>query len=526
AGGVSLVFAIADHPWVDSAGDAAVRISMTVGAAGSGAGELLTVVRETPAGDGSAQVSFKVARGVVHSDLRIGANTAAARPLQANADLSNRGFCLFGAGFIVTSEKAAALGLGSVPGLDEHVLDYRNGRDLMDKPRRSKVIDLYGLTPEQVRQRFPAVYQHVVERVKPERDANKRKSRRDNWWIFGEPNTKLRLQLGGLRRYVATVETSKHRVFQFLDAGIAPDNKLIAIAVPDAAMLGVLSSRVHVQWALASGSKLEDRPVYVKTKCFEAFPFPDLEFQPALAAQIAALAEELDAHRKRQQAAHDKTLTLTDMYNVLDALRLGRTLTAKERVTHADGLVSVLAELHDRLDALVLQAYGWADLVPALVGKPGGTLPWPEKPAAQAEAEEELLTRLVALNAERAAEEARGLVRWLRPDFQDPARRAAGAAPLPTPTQDEIKIDAGSVLPAKQTLAAVAPARRPWPATLPEQMRGVADLLSAAARPIDAEAITAAFTGRGPWKRRVPQILDALAALGRARQVNGQWAAG
>jgi hypothetical protein len=35
-------------------------------------------------------------------------------------------------------------------------------------------------------------------------------------------------------------------------------------------------------------------------------------------------------------------------------------------------------------------------------------------------AEEELLTRLVALNRERAAEEKRGTVRWLRPDYQIP----------------------------------------------------------------------------------------------------------
>ena len=36
----------------------------------------------------------------------------------------------------------------------------------------------------------------------------------------------------------------------------------------------------------------------------------------------------------------------------------------------------------------------------------------------------------------------------------------------------------------------------------------------------------AAFTGRGPWKRRIPQILEALAALGRARVVNGLWTLG
>ena len=74
--------------------------------------------------------------------------------------------------------------------------------------------------------------------------------------------------------------------------------------------------------------------------------------------------------------------------------------------------------------------------------------------------------------------------------------------------------------------AAVATARRPWPNTLPEQMRGVADVLMSAARPVGIDAIAAAFSGRGPWKRRLPQILDALAALGRARGVKGLWTVG
>ena len=212
-------------------------------------------------------------------------------------------------------------------------------------------------------------------------------------------------------------------------------------------------------------------------------------------------------------------------------LRLHRPLSAKERLVHTNGLVSVLAELHDRLDALVLQVYGWSDLAPALVGQPGGTLPWPGKPAAQAGAEEELLLRLVALNTERVAEEARGLVRWLRPTFQDPALRAAAGEPRPT--QDEMdliqpapNVPAKGRLTGKAAAAAAAAARQPWPNTLPEQMRAVAQVLTAAGRPITLAAIETGFTARGPWKRRLPQILDALAALGRARQVNGLWTLG
>jgi len=527
---IHLAYAVADHPWVDSAGGAAVRISMTVVAAGAAEGELWGVTRETPMADGSAEVSFNTRRGVVHADLRVGANIALAMCLSANSGISSRGLSLHGSGFIVTPDQATALGVGTVAQLDVHIREYRNGRDLTDRPRGVRVIDLYGLAVDEVRQRFPATYQWVLERVKPERDAKGHTpdgaTYAKLWWLHGKPRPRLREALTDLPRYIATVETSKHRSFQFLDVSIAPDNKLIAIALPDAATLGVLSSRVHVQWALASGSKLGvgNDPVYVKTKCFEAFPFPNLPDHPTLAAQIAATAEELDAHRKRQQAAHS-TLTLTDMYNVLDALRLGRALTAKEKVTHTHGLVSVLAELHDRLDSLVLQAYGWADLAPALVGQPGGTLPWPEKPAAQAEAEEELLLRLVALNAERAAEEARGVVRWLRPEFQDPARR--GATPVATQDEMELGDTEAAPLPPKgkkpATAKTAAAAKRAWPNTLPEQMRAVADLLARSGRPLALATMEAEFTGRGPWKRRIPQILDALSALGRARQVNGLW---
>ena len=56
---------------------------------------------------------------------------------------------------------------------------------------------------------------------------------------------------------------------------------------------------------------------------------------------------------------------------------------------------------------------------------------------------------------------------------------------------------------------------------LPKQMRAVAALLTAARRPTGLAVVKAEFTGRDPWKRRIPSILDALAALGRARLVNG-----
>ncbi|MCB2068501.1 MAG: class I SAM-dependent DNA methyltransferase, partial [Ottowia sp.] len=314
--------------------------------------------------------------------------------------------------------------MGHVAGLEQHIREYRNGRDLTDTPRGLTVIDLYGLEIEDVRNQFPAVYQWLLNRVKPDRDLNPRRTRRERWWIFGEPCPRFREASRHLRRYIATVKTSRHRTFQLLDASILPDSKLIACTSDDSYLLGILSSRLHVLWATAIGSKLGagNDPTYVKTLSFEAFPFPNAT--PDQHTRIGDLAEQLDAHRKRQQAAHDG-LTLTGMYNVLEKLRADTPLSAKDKTIHEQGLVSVLRELHDALDTAVFDAYGWADLAPALVGRPGATTPLPDKPAEQAAAEEDLLTRLVALNAERAAEEARGQVRWLRPDYQNPQAGAA-----------------------------------------------------------------------------------------------------
>ncbi len=510
-----MAFAIPDHPWVDSADGAAVRIAMTVGTTENTLGLLLRSVEEREAGHGEVAVRFESRPGLIHADLMVGANVAGAVRLRSNDGVSNRGVIPHGAGFIVTRGEAAALGLGTVPGLERHIREYRNGRDLTDRPRDVLVIDTIGLTANDLRRQFPAVFQWLIERVKPERDLVRRKSIRDNWWLHAWSRNTFRPALDSIPRFIATGQVAKHRVFQFLSASVLPDDKLIAIATKDALHLGVLSAAVHVQWALASGGRLGvgNDPVYSKSTCFESFPFPsdDTGLTPDLADRIRSLAEHLDAHRKARQAAHE-SVTLTGLYNVLDKLRRGESLSAGDKALHEQGLVSVLRTLHDELDAAVLQAYGWSDLGPV----PG------TDDAARSAWTECLLERLVALNARRAAEEASGTIRWLRPEFQNPAHAAAAAEATPEQSSIDLPDEAEQ---AEATSAKPAAARLPWPAALPEQMRAVADVLSAAAHAQDEAALAERFTGRGAWKKRLPQILQTLEALGRARREGDRWRA-
>ena len=235
---LSILFAVPDHPWVDAADGAAVRVALTVAEAGEHEGVLARVVRETATGGLEHEVVLDRRQGVIYPDLTIGADVTGALPLKANGEVSSRGVSLHGAGFIVSPEEAAELGLGTVAGLEKHIRLYRNGRDLTQTPREVMVIDLFGLEISEVRNKFPAVYQRVFEHVKPERDQNRRASYRDSWWVFGETRANFRPALQGLERYVATVETAKHRFFVFLDTSILPDNKLVNIALDDAYFLG------------------------------------------------------------------------------------------------------------------------------------------------------------------------------------------------------------------------------------------------------------------------------------------------
>ncbi len=485
---LSLVFAVPDHPWVDSMDGAAVRIAMTVGAAGTREGRLLRVIREEEGdGEGAAKVELEERLGKILPDLSVGPDTTTAGPLKANVGLSCPGVKLHGAGFIVSRDRAADLGLGSLRGLENHIREYRNGRDLTARPRGVMVIDLFGLEATEVRDKFPAVYQHVFEHVKPEREG-KRGETKDSqeyakkWWIFGKPRNSFRPALKGLLRYIATAETAKHRVFVFLDGSILPDNMLVNIASSDAYLLGVLSSRIHVAWALAAGGTLEDRPRYNKTRCFEPFPFPAAtEVQKG---RIRELAEKLDGHRKERQRLHTD-LTMTEMYNVLEKLRRGEALDAKDQQIHEQGIVSVLRELHDEIDEAVEEAYGWpTDL-----------------------ATEEILFRLVELNAARAAEERAGLVRWLRPEFQQ-----AGAAQVGLGIEAE-----------EEEVKSAKTGKTAWPDSLPERVRAVRDYLRTASGPSEVDEVAKRFARAR--KLDVKAILETLAALGQARvEGSGYWA--
>ena len=481
-----ILFAVPDHPWVDNG--AAVRIAMTVGAPTTDLPEHLprlgTVLSEGASEDTDG-FAYDVTLDVrvvetLHEDLSAGANVAAAVPLRANAGLCFQGMNLVGKGFRLDANELAELGLRptSLPAV---VRPHMNGRDMTQAGPPRWVIDLYGLTAEDARAQHPALYQRLLDRVKPERNQNKRGSYKQKWWIFGEPRGALRRASRGLTRYIVTPETSKHRILSFTDTTLCPDHTLYAICVDTSWHLGVLSSRPQTVWSLAAGAWMGvgNDPRWRNGTCFDPFPFP--EVSPAQEAGIGRLAEQLDAHRRDAQA-RDPKAHLTAQYNALVRLREakagGTPLTEAERAFHQRALTGVLAELHDALDAAVCAAYGWpVDL-----------------------SDEALLIRLVALNAARAAEEAQGTVRYLRPSLQAPAGEQLGLTGDTRPEDGEAEAEDA------------ATAARPWPKEGFAQFTALRDVILSRDGLWPLTEISRAFKGARP--EELALLLDILSGQG------------
>ncbi len=298
---------------------------------------------------------------VINADLTRGVDVAAASRLHENRDTAFMGDTKGGA-FDV--DEATARELLAAPNPDgrsnaDVVRPWARAVDIGGGDRRMWIIDFPPGTSETEAALYEAPFEHVARHVRPERVKNRRAAYAERWWLHVEPRPALRAALKGLRRYIATPRHAKHRLFVWLPPGTLPDSALVVIAREDDFVFGVLHSRVHEVWARRLGTQVRERESgfrYTGTTTFETFPFPRPTEDQRGAIERAAvhLVELRDGWLK---ARPDRTLT--GLYN--------------EDPTW-------LHHAHVELDRVVLEAYGWpVD-------------------------EEDLLRRLLELNAERASE--------------------------------------------------------------------------------------------------------------------------
>ncbi len=304
----------------------------------------------------------------INADLTTGLDLTRARRLRENASIAYIADVKAGP-FDIDGATARAMLMAPNPdgrSNSDVVRPWANGRDITERRRDVWIID-FGLgMPRHEAALYERPFEYVRTHVKPMRDGVNRARYRERWWLHAEAIPGMRARLAGLDRFIVTPTLAKHRLFVWLPVEVLADHQLVAVCRDDDFTFGVLHSRAHELWALAQGTQLETRPRYTPTTCFETFPFP----------------RPTDAQREAIGTAAAELVRLRDGWldppGLSDAELARRTLTNlyNERPTW-------LAHAHAALDAAVFDAYGWPADLP----------------------DEEVLSRLLELNLERASEE-------------------------------------------------------------------------------------------------------------------------
>ncbi|MBB4683729.1 Eco57I restriction-modification methylase domain-containing protein [Amycolatopsis jiangsuensis] len=313
--------------------------------------------------------------------------------LSTTSGTSFIGSYVLGMGF--TMEPAAADELVARDTRNADVLfPYLNGQDLNSNPRCSAsrwVINFHNW-PEDRAKTYRECYDQVLRLVKPERDRNNRKPRRERWWQYAERTPELVRAIAGLERVVVITRVSKTVMPVMVPTGQVMSEQVVVFATGDTAMLALLSSAPHYWWAKSRGSSMKTDLRYTPSDVFETFPLPELT------QELRHLGNRLDTFRRDVMLSRQTGLTKT--YN----------LAFDPSCTDED--IEELRAIHRAIDEATVRAYGWEDRIEAVGGldhgfhQVGRETRYTVGPAAK----REILDSLLELNNERYAEEvAQGL---------------------------------------------------------------------------------------------------------------------
>lgn len=288
-----------------------------------------------------------------------------------------------------------------------------NGLDVVRRPRDMWIVDFGVNMAEGQAAAFETPFEHVRKIVKPERDKVRRQRYRDLWWLQAEPCEGMREAISGLRRYIATPVTTKHRVMVWQASTVQADHQLVVIAREDDVAFGVCHSRMHELWALGLGTWLGvgNDLRYTPSTTFETFAFPEgltlnIPSPQCLAhphgrriAKTAAILSELRENWLNPSDLVKRVPEVVPGYpdRILPKDLASAELLKKRTLTNLyNERPTWLAYAHRDLDRAVAAAYGWPETL--------ADRAQPENPDAadRKAAEEEILKRLFDLNQERA----------------------------------------------------------------------------------------------------------------------------
>jgi type II restriction/modification system DNA methylase subunit YeeA len=373
---IGIFEAWSDEPWIISGAD--VRVSIIC----------LGQHKDRPKLLDGAPVSS------IFPDLAAGAvDITTARPIQSNRGLAMRGIERGGPfdvpGDIARGWLLAPLNPNGRPNSDV-LRPMISGAGIVRRPTDTWLIDFSGLTEAEAAL-YQDVFKYAEENIKSARTKNREQRTSKNWWLFRRSGEQVRQAISSNSRFIATPLVAKHRIFVWLSRGVIPDTRLVIIARSDDITFGILSSRIHEIWTLRSCQYhgVGNDPIYTHGTTFEMFPFPE-GFSTTIAERIAQAAKSLndlrenwlnpaDLVRREQEIIPGYPERLVAIDDTAAAKLKKRTLTGLYNAAP-----SWLVNAHRVLDEAVAEAYGWPKTL----------------------SDEDILSRLLALNLQRSAEKA------------------------------------------------------------------------------------------------------------------------
>jgi hypothetical protein len=329
------------------------------------------------------------------------------KALASNSSLSYNGVYPYGAGFQFDDgdERATPISvmnhlLSEDPRNAQVIFPYIGGEELLGDPtqtHRRYVISFGSRNHDEVLQ-WPALLAILEAKVKPERMALGGPVSKTPWWQFWRTRDQLLRGLKNRSRYLAHPFTATHLAFSFLPSTTLIASPHLAFLLSENSDFSVLQSRCHETWTRFFASTMKDDLRYALSDCFETFPFPP---SCQRSSELEVAGKVYYEFRAALMVRHNEGLTKT--YN--------RFHDPEER----DPDILKLRELHAAMDRAVLDAYGWTDIptdcefildyeedeeegAKSRKKKPW-RYRWPD------EVRDEVLARLLELNAQRAEEE-------------------------------------------------------------------------------------------------------------------------
>lgn len=295
------------------------------------------------------------------------------KTLKANEGKSFQGSIVLGMGFTFDDSGEADDGTPGIPSPiatmerliaenpknAEVIFPYIGGEEVNSSPIHAhhRFVINFGLRSEaECRQEWPELMEVAERKVKDERLSKAKEVAIYPWWQHWRPRPELYAAIAGCERALAIALTSNAVAATWIHLPRVFAHSLGVISLDSSAVFSVLQSCLHRFWAYFTGSSMKDDLRYTPSDCFETFPFPAALIEgrandPAHAAQhqrLVSIGEHYHEFRAALMVANNEGLTKT--YNRFHAPEEDN-----------PGILE-LRRLHTQMDQIVLNAYGWSDI--------------------------------------------------------------------------------------------------------------------------------------------------------------------